>query len=68
MNIRKKPIESVRIRTDRAEKLKAKSIEITLKIKDLVNEAELINFLIDAEADNIDVTKDGKLFLKRDRS
>lgn len=63
MIIKKKPIESVRIREDRALKLKEKAWEISIKIKDQVTEAELVNFLLDNLVDKIDVTKDGKLFI-----
>lgn len=64
MNIRKKPIESVRIREDRAVMLKEKAWEISIKVKDQVTESELVNFLIDEMTERLDVTKDGKLFLR----
>ena len=66
LNIRKKPIESVRIRTDRAQALKDKAFEISMKAKDLVSESELVNFLIDNELEKMDVTKEGKLFIRKD--
>lgn len=66
MNIRKKPIETIRVRQDRAEKLKEKAFEISMKVKDLVSEAELVNFLLDTQVDLIDVSKDGKLFIRKE--
>lgn len=66
LNIRKKPIETVRIRKDRGEALKEKAFEISMKVKELVPEAELVNFLIDTQLDKIDVTKDGKLYVRQD--
>lgn len=66
MNIRKKPIETIRVRQDRAEKLKEKAFEISMKVKDLVSEAELVNFLLDTQVDLIDVTKEGKLFIRKE--
>jgi hypothetical protein len=64
MNVKKKPIETMRFSKERSEKLKEKSIEITLKIKDLVNEQDLVNYLLDTQLEQIDVTKDGKLFVR----
>ena len=64
MNIRKKPIESVRIRDDRAVMLKEKAWEISIKVKDHVTESDLVNFLIDEMTEKLDVTKDGKLFIR----
>lgn len=64
MNVKKKPIETMRFSKERGAKLKEKAVEITLKIKDLVNEQDLINYLVDEHLDKIDVTKDGKLFIK----
>ena len=67
MNIRKKPVETIRIREDRALKLKEKAFEISIKVKDIVNESELVNFLLDTQVEKIDVTKDGKLFIKEEK-
>lgn len=66
MNIKKKPIETMRFSKERSTKLKEKAVEITLKIKDLVNEQDLVNYLLDEHLDRIDVTKDGKLFIRDD--
>ncbi|OZY83151.1 hypothetical protein CBP51_00115 [Cellvibrio mixtus] len=66
MNIRKKPIESVRIREDRAVMLKEKAWELSIKVKDHVTESDLINYLIDTMTDRLDVTKEGKLVIRED--
>jgi hypothetical protein len=66
MNIKKKPIETMRFSKERSAKLKEKAVEITLKIKDLVNEQDLVNYLLDEHLDRIDVTRDGKLFIRSD--
>lgn len=66
MNVKKKPVETMRFSKERSIKLKEKSIEITLKIKELVNEQDLVNYLLDTQIDRIDVTKDGKLFIRDD--
>lgn len=68
MNIRKKPIETIRVRLDRAEKLKEKAFEISMKIKDIVTEAELVNFLLDSQVELLDVTKDGQLYIKTENT
>lgn len=66
MNVKKKPIETMRFSKERGVRLKEKAVEITLKIKDLVNEQDLINYLVDEHLDKIDVTKDGKLFIRNE--
>ena len=53
MRIKKKPIESVRIRKDRAESLKNKAFEISMEAGEIVTEADLINFLIDTQLEKI---------------
>lgn len=55
MKIKNKPIESVRIRRDRAEKLKTKSFELSMEIGEIVSEADLINFLIDEKLEEVEV-------------
>lgn len=67
MNIRKKPIESVRIRDDRAVLLKEKAWELSIKIKDHVTESDLVNYLIDTMTEKLDVSKDGKLYLQENK-
>jgi len=64
MNVKKKPMETMRFSKERSIKLKEKSVEITLKIKDLVGEQDLVNYLLDTLLDRIDVTKDGRLFIR----
>ena len=66
MNVKKEPIETMRFSKERGAKLKEKSVEITLKIKDLVGETELVNYLVDTQLDKIDVSKDGKLYIRND--
>lgn len=65
MNIRKKPIESVRIRKNHGEALKQKAFELSMKAKELIPESELIHYLLDTQLEKLDVTKDGKLYLKK---
>lgn len=63
MKIKKEVITGVRIRPDRAERLKEKALEITIEIKEHVNESDLVNFLIDTQLEKIKVTKDGTLYI-----
>ncbi|MGZ6005439.1 MAG: hypothetical protein ACXWLH_04790 [Candidatus Saccharimonadales bacterium] len=58
-------ITGIRLRKDRAEVLREKSIELTVKEKKHIRETELVNFLIDEFAERIDVDKDG-LFIRED--
>lgn len=67
MNIKKKPIETMRFSKERSERLKEKSVEITLKIKDLVNEQDLVNYLLDEHLEKIDVTKEGRLYIREEK-
>lgn len=53
MKIKNKPIQAVRIRNDRAEKLKAKAFSISVQVGEFITEADLINFLIDNALDKI---------------
>ena len=53
MKIKNKPIEAVRIRKDRAERLKNKALELTIEMGEFVTEADLVNFLIDQKLDKI---------------
>lgn len=54
-----KKISMVRIREDRAEMLREKAIELTIKKKEIIKESDLVNFLIDAYTDQIDIDKEG---------
>lgn len=50
-----KIIQSLRIRKDRAEKLREKSIELTLRKKEIIKESDIINYLIDECLEMIDI-------------
>lgn len=54
-----KLISGTRIRPDRAEKLRDKSIDLTIKQKERITETDLINFLIDEFAERIDIDQNG---------
>lgn len=60
-----KLVKAVRIREDRGEKLREKAIELTIKQKEHIREAEIVNYLIDEILERIDVDKDG-LYLKEE--
>jgi hypothetical protein len=62
-----KLITGTRIRPDRAEKLRDKAIDLTIKMKERITETDLINYLIDAYADRFDIDKDG-LFIKEEEN
>lgn len=61
-----KPITGMRIREDRAIKLREKSIELTIKKKEHIKEVDIINFLIDEMTDRIDVDDLG-ILIKEER-
>lgn len=54
-----KVITGVRLRADRAELLREKAIELTIKQKEIVKETDLVNFLIDEFAERIKIDQDG---------
>jgi hypothetical protein len=54
-----KLITAVRIREDRAEKLREKAIELTVKQKEYIKEADIINYLIDELIERVNADKDG---------
>lgn len=56
-----KVITGIRLRKDRAEALKEKSIELTIKKKEIIKESDLVNYLIDLYVDRLDIDKDGLL-------
>jgi hypothetical protein len=58
MKLKRKPIENVRIRKDRAEILKNLALEISLKTQAQVTESDLVNFLIDEGVTRIEIEKD----------
>ncbi len=60
-----KTISGVRLRKERAEALREKSIELTIKKKEVIKESDLINFLIDEFTERLDIDKEG-IFVKED--
>lgn len=61
-----KLITAVRIRTDRAEKLREKAIELTIKMKEHITEADLVNYLIDELTDRLKIDQDG-IYLEEEK-
>ena len=60
-----KLITGTRIRTDRAEKLRDKAIDLTIKLKERITETDLINYLIDNYADRFEADQNG-IYIKED--
>lgn len=60
-----KIISSMRIRPDRAEKLRDKIVELIIESKEKVTEADIINYLIDEYVERIKMDKDG-FFIEED--
>ncbi len=58
-------IQSIRIRKDRAEALKEKAMELTVKKKEYIKETDLINFLIDEYTSKMDIDIHG-IFIKEE--
>jgi hypothetical protein len=56
-----KLITAVRIRPDRAERLRNKSISLTLQMKELITEADIVNFMIETVTPCITLDEDGYL-------
>lgn len=54
-----KVITGVRLRTERAEMLREKAIELTIQQKEIVKETDLVNFLIDEFVERIKIDKNG---------
>ena len=54
-----KKIAMIRIRDDRADKLREKAVELTIEKKELIKESELVNYLIDEFTERIKMDKDG---------
>jgi len=50
-----KLITAIRIRKDRAELLRDKSVELTVKKKEIIKEADIVNYLIDECLEKLDV-------------
>ena len=61
-----KTITGMRIREDRAEMLKEKAMELTVKQKEYVKEADIINFLIDEFTNRVAIDKDG-LYIEEEK-
>jgi len=49
-----KLIKAIRIREDRAEMLREKAIQLMIKRKEVIREADIVNFLIDELVEKID--------------
>lgn len=60
-----KKIQMFRVNEDRADKLREKAVEMTVKSKEIIKESELINFLIDEFLERIKIDKDG-LFIEEE--
>lgn len=60
-----KVIQSIRIRRDRAEILRDKAIELTIKRKEYIRETDLINFFIDGYIDQLEIDING-IYLKEE--
>lgn len=60
-----KLITGTRIRPDRAEKLRDKAIDLTIKLKERITETDLINYLVDNYADRFDADQNG-IYIKED--
>jgi hypothetical protein len=52
-----KKISSLRIRENRAELLREKAIELTVKKKEVIKESEIINYLIDEFTERVDIER-----------
>lgn len=65
MQIKKKVISNIRIREDRAEKLREKSFELSMKAKFLITESDIVNYLIDNYADDVIFEKEELKITKR---
>ena len=61
-----KIIKGIRIRKDRAEELKQKAMELTVKKKDYIKETDIVNYLIDEFVHRLDVDEHG-LFTKEEK-
>jgi hypothetical protein len=57
-----KAITAVKIREDRALRLKEKAIELAPKRREILNEADLVNWMIDECLDKIDANSEGFFF------
>jgi hypothetical protein len=58
MKIKKKLIQNMRIREDRAANLRDKSFELSMKAGFIISESDIINFLLDKYTDKVILAKD----------
>jgi len=58
MKIKQKLIETIRVRKDRAEQLKARALELTIESGIHIQESDLVNFLIDEGLEKISIKGD----------
>lgn len=58
MKIKRKLIETVRVRKDRAEALKDKALELTIESGVSVQESDIVNFLIDEGLERVTIQGD----------
>lgn len=54
-----KKVSMIRIREDRADKLREKAVELTIERKELIKESELVNYLIDEFVERIKIDQNG---------
>lgn len=58
MKLKKRKIETVRIRPETAERLKEKCLEIGIESGVMIRESELVSFLIDVGIDRVEIEND----------
>ncbi len=56
----------IRVRDDRADKLREKAIELTIESKELIKESEIVNYLIDEFIERVKIDKNG-LFVDEEK-
>ena len=61
-----KKISMIRIRDDRADKLREKAIELTIESKEMIKESEIVNYLIDEFIERVKIDKNG-LFVDEEK-
>ncbi len=61
-----KKISMIRVRDDRADKLREKAIELTIESKELIKESEIVNYLIDEFIERVKIDKNG-LFVDEEK-
>lgn len=63
-----KLIKSVGINETRAKILQSKSIELMLKSKSPIKESQLVNFMIDALTEKLDIDQNGIFFREEEQT